>query len=400
MMKENKGLKIAVISLASAVVVALILFFAINASSSSYKTVAEQYDRAVRDGRYEDAYKYLDVEDSVFLTETEYLTRQSILGDVLNSYDISSLVEKVAEKGFNMIISKLINIQYEVVESKDQDGKASVTFMRKPIFDTYGVLSEMTTIALIKDDTNTMLFFPDWRVDDQKVIVHDITLEIPKYTSAYIDGIAIPASYMESENGDKLIYHIPGLYTGDHVCSLSNDGYNFNTFSFITDRSNSTVRIEEFEATVEDQQAVIDKAYEAFRAITEAEVRGAEFGEIRGYFTNDSIAAEREKYNQAKEYFLTTAKTSGIDSVDVKDVVASIYGASFVDGTMEVTVSLEYKDTNTGKIDPYIAAIIGKDSGVDADNRMTQTIRMRYEDGNWKVSSTGSRSVADNCWFF
>ena len=73
---------------------------------------------------------------------------------------------------------------------------------------------------------------------------------------------------------------------------------------------------------------------------------------------------------------------------------------AFVDGTIEVSVKLEYTDSNQGVIDPYIAYFVKKDRGEDTNNNMTQLVRMRYVDGDWVVSSSGDSGVAGNNWFF
>lgn len=400
MKNGNKGLNIAIVSLAAACVIAIIIFFGINAGNSGYENVAKKYDKAVSEGKYEDAYEYLDVKDSVFLTKSEYLARQSVVADAFNSLDVKGLIKTVGKKGLGILVNSLFNMQYEVVESKEDDGKAVVAFLKKPKQDTYGILTDTATVKLTKNSSNHMLFFSDWRVSNEDVIVKNITLEIPKYKMAYIDGVAIPESYLDSSTDDTNTYVIPGLYTGAHVCSLSNDGETYKNYNVTTDKSNSRVVVKEVEVSKEEQQVVIDKAYNAFRTITEAELKGSDFNEIKGIFLPESVLSEREKFNEDKNNFYTTNKSSGIDNVEVKDVIASIYDMAFVDGTIEVSVKLEYTDSNQGVIDPYIAYFVKKDRGEDTNNNMTQLVCMRYVDGDWVVSSSGDSGVAGNNWFF
>ena len=140
MNKQYKGLNIAIISLASASVLALLIFFIMNISMASYKNVAEKYDRAINEGRYEDAYEYLDVEDSVFLTKKEFLERNSVTSDVLNSADYKSVIKTVGKKGTNILLSRLLGVQYKVIEADDEDGVASVTYEKSSKYDVYGII--------------------------------------------------------------------------------------------------------------------------------------------------------------------------------------------------------------------------------------------------------------------
>ena len=400
MNKENKGLNIAIYSLGGGVVVCIILFFIINLVSGSYVNVAQKYDKAVQEGRYEDAYEYLDVEDSVFLTKSEYLTRNSVITDIVTGLDVKSVIKTVGKKGIGMLIYNLMNMQYEVAQQQDEDGKAVVTFLKKPKWDKDGIMTDMSTITLTKNDSNHMLFFSDWRVSNEDVIVKNITLEIPKYQKAYIDGIAIPESYIDSSTEDTITYVIPGLFTGEHRCSLTNDGLDFKNYNVSANKNDAKITIKEVDVTKEEQQVIIDKAYDAFKTITEAELAGTDFNGIKDRFAEETVALERLKYNEDKNNFYTTNKSSGIDAVEVKDVIASIYDMSYVDGTVEVSVKLEYNDSNKGVIDPYIAYFLGRNRGEDSNNDMTQLVRMRYVNGDWVVGSSGDSGVAGNNWFF
>lgn len=399
MEKNYKGLNIAIISLAAASVIALLIFVIMNISMSSYKNVAEKYDRAINEGRYDDAYEYLDVEDSVFLTEKEFLERNSVLSDVLNGFDVKSIVKTLGKKGVNIALSRLLGVQYKVIEAEDADGMASVTYEKSSKYDPYGVLNGMSTVQLKKSDHNHMLFFPNWRITDDSIIVNDITLYVPKCQKVLINGIEMPASYMQGEEGNYVIYKIPGLYNGDQVCSITMDGENYKHYNISAKKSKDIIYVEDINATPEQQLEAVNAAYDAFKKIIDAEARGADFNEIKDIFTPDSIKAEREKYNEDKTSFITTNKTSGIKEVNVKDVAATFYDISFTNGTVEIGVMLEYNDSNKGVIEPMIATFLGRNEGEDSNNNDTQIIRMQYVDGKWLVSSSGENRIAENNWF-
>ena len=399
MEKNYKGLNIAIISLASAAVIALLIFFIMNISMASYKNVAEKYDKAINEGRYEDAYEYLDVEDSVFLTEKEFLERNSVLSDVLNGFDIKSIIKTVGKKGINIALSRLLGVQYKVIEASDEDGIASVTYEKSSKYDVYGILKDMSTVQLKKSDHNHMLFFPNWRISDENIIVNDITLYVPKCQKVLINGIEMPASYMQGEEGNYVIYKIPGLYNGDQVCSITMDGENYKHYNISAKKSKDTIYVEDINATPEQQLEAVNAAYDAFKKIIDAEAKGADFSEIQGMFTPDSLKAEKEKFNEDKASFITTNKTSGIKEVNVKDVTATFYDVSFTNGTVEIGVMLEYNDSNKGVVEPFIASFTGKSEGEDYNNNDTQIIRMQYVDGKWLVSSSGENRIAENNWF-
>ena len=400
MNKQYKGLNIAIISLASASVLALLIFFIMNISMASYKNVAEKYDRAINEGRYEDAYEYLDVEDSVFLTKKEFLERNSVTSDVLNSADYKSVIKTVGKKGTNILLSRLLGVQYKVIESGDEDGVASVTYEKSSKYDVYGIIKGISTIELKKSDHNHMLLFPNWRINDDSIIVSNTTLYIPKCQRALINGIEIPASYVQGEEGGYVIYKIPGLYNGDQVCSITMDGENYKHYNVSAKKSNDIIYVDDVNATLEEQREAINAAYDAFKKIIDAEARGADFSEIQDMFTPDSIKTEKDKYNEDKSNFLATNKTSGIKEVNLKDVAATFYDISYTNGTIEIGVLLEYNDSNKGVIEPFIASFLNKSEGEDYDNNDSQIIRLQYVGDRWLVSSSGENRVAENNWFF
>lgn len=399
-MKDNyKGLNIAIISLVTAVVIAIIIFFIENVAMTGYKSVAEKYDKAMNEGRYEDAYEYLDIEDSVFLTKKEFLERNSIASDLLNSFDLQSALEAVGTKGVDIAISRLLGVQYKVVEDHEEDGNATVTFEKTSKYDAVGVLKGMTTLNLKKSEHNHMGIFSNWRVEDETLIAKDITLYIPKAKRVLIDGIEIPSSYVDGEKDNYTIYKIPGLYTGDHICSLTMDGENYKHFNIASNRSKDTIYVEDINVTIEQQQEAMRAAYDAFKTIVSAEARGADFNEIQELFVPGSIKSEKEKFNEDKTAFITTSKTSGITEVTIKDVTASFYDQAFTNGTLEIGVMLEYNDSNKGINEPIVAEIFDKTNGEDAGNNITQVIRMQYVDGKWLVSSSGNNRIVENVWF-
>lgn len=399
-MKNNyRGLNIAIISIGAAAALALVIFFIMNISMASYKNVAEKYDRAVNEGRYEDAYEYLDVEDSVFLTKKEYLDRHNLLTGALDEFNISDAIKTVGTKGLDIFLSRLLGIQYKVIESDAEDGIANVTYEKSSRYDVYGILKDMTTVELKKSSSNHMLIFPDWRISDDKVIVNNITLYVPKCQNARLNGIDIPASYKQGEEGKYTIYKIPGLYTGDQLCSITMDGENYKHYNVSAKKSNDTIYVDDVDASPEQQREAVDAAYDAFKKIIDAEAKGADFNEISTLFTSDSLKSEKDKYDEDKTYFMTTAKTHGITEVDVKDVTATFYDIAYTNGTVEIGVLLEYTNANKGVVNPYIAAFTGKTEGEDSASDLTQVIRMQYVGDKWLVSSSGTNRIVENSWF-
>ena len=73
------------------------------------------------------------------------------------------------------------------------------------------------------------------------------------------------------------------------------------------------------------------------------------------------------------------------------------YNEAFTDGTLEVSVQLDYKDTNKGKINTYVLGVF---EGTDDNHEITQVMRMQYVDGRWVVSSFGDNRIIDYQWFF
>lgn len=395
--KPTKGLRIAIIVLASLFVVGLIVFLSINLSITGYKSVAEKYDKAVKAGDFDKAYECLNVDDSVFLTKEAYSIRQSVIADVVQGISIQDTVEKIGKKAYDFILNRFANVNYEVLEANQDGDEAVVTFKLSPRYDMLSFLSENKTIKLKKCSHNHMGIFSNWKVVDDTVIAENIKLNVPNSKKAYIDGIEIPEEYFTGEENGMKIYVIPGLFTGSHVCTTTDDEVTFKNYNITAGRSNTEIIVKDVSLDEEQRQNVINASYDAFKAVIEAEARGAEFDEVASYFAPEYRRIEKAKYDEDKKSFYSAEEQTGITSAEISDVKGSIYNEAFTDGTLEVSVQLDYKDTNKGKINTYVLGVF---EGTDDNHEITQVMRMQYVDGRWVVSSFGDNRIIDYQWFF
>jgi len=171
----------------------------------------------------------------------------------------------------------------------------------------------------------------------------------------------------------------------------------YKNYNITAGRSNTEIYVRD--VTLDDNQRneVISAAYDAFKAIIQAEARGADFEEVSSYYAPEYKKVEKTKYDEDKKSYYSEEEQTGITSVEISDVKLSIYNEAFTDGTLEVSVQLNYKDTNKGKINTYVMGVF---EGTDSNHEITQVVRMQYVDGKWLVSSFGDNRILDNQWFF
>lgn len=395
--KPTKGLRIAIIVLAVVFVLGLIIFLSINLTITGYKNVAEKYDKAVKVGDFDKAYECLDVDESVFLTKESYSIRQSIVGDVARGISIQDVVEKVGKKAYDFALSRFAKVNYKVLEANQDGDEAVVTFQLTPRLQFLDFLADTKTIKLKKCSNNHMGIFANWKVVDEAVIAQNIKLNVPTSKKVYIDGIEMPEEYLTSEENNIRVYTIPGLFTGSHVCTITDDEVTYKNYNITAGRSNTEIYVRD--VTLDDNQRneVISAAYDAFKAIIQAEARGADFEEVSSYYAPEYKKVEKTKYDEDKKSYYSEEEQTGITSVEISDVKLSIYNEAFTDGTLEVSVQLNYKDTNKGKINTYVMGVF---EGTDSNHEITQVVRMQYVDGKWLVSSFGDNRILDNQWFF
>lgn len=390
--KSSRNRKVVIFVLAGVFALFLILFFVVGLVTSNPTHVAKSYKEAVDEANYEKAYKYLAVEDSVFMTKEEYLTKVSVVSDALNADSTLDFVGKIGEKAVKYISNIYGNFSYRVIDKKTEGDVTEIAFEKKSGVDKLNLFKSEERVHLKKCGRH-MLIFPNWKVVDPEVVVTDITIEIPKAEKAYIDGIAMPNSYKVEEKDTTQIFKIPALYTGSHVCSLSNDDVNFDNYRFDTLRSNASIKIQEVNVTTEEQNAAIKAGADAIAAVITAQINNESFNAVDKLFAPKSKEECKSEFEADKKYFYSSNGVIGITSVDISNVKASVVDAALVDGAIEVTIEYDYNLSNKAIINTVVA---GSYQGSDADNAVTQTIRLQLHDGEWLVSSFGTNMVTAN----
>ncbi|MCR4612243.1 MAG: hypothetical protein K5644_10130 [Lachnospiraceae bacterium] len=373
----------------------LIIFIIINASITGYEHVAKKYGKAMKSNDYDTAYSCLYTKDSVFLTKEGFLKFCSVQESYSNE-EIETGLTYLFEEGVEKIINRLIGLNYDVSETIRDGDNAQVTFLIYSGIDTRKLLPSTATVHLKKSSSNHMGIFPDWRVVDEDILVLDTTLQIPDCDTAYIDGIEIPDSYLVSKENGVRTYNIPGLYTGIHVCSIKKGEEELKHYGFASNQSNQKVVVSEESLDEATQRDAVNACYEAFKSIITAEATGADFSQISHLFAPSYVEKARENFETDKSYFKLKDSKGGIETVNVKDVSASVYNQIKNDNVTVVSIKLNYNNSNTGKTNLYI---FETKAGADTNNEESQIINMQLIDGKWLISSFGDNEVVGNNWF-
>lgn len=392
----NKIRNVIWISLAATFVVFFLIFIITGFSITSYSNVATKYMEKMAQNDHKDAYNYLAVDDSVFMTKAQFIAKESVVNDIVSADSVSQAVRSIGKKAINYVTAKFTDTKYTVVDKCKSGDYAKVTLKAKSGNSLFNSITTEQTVYL-KRCGNHLLIFPNWKVVDEDVMATNVTMHIPESDKVYIDGIEMPQDYIEGDDGSYVEYVIPSLYKGSHVCSVKYDDKTIKNYNFNVNKSDTSITIGDIELTKEQQVEVINKAAESFRTIIEAQNEGRDFEAISGTFADGSKAATKESYDNGKKFFFKDNGYVGISGVEISNMTGSVVDAAFSDDTLEVTVDLTFTDTNKGKINTIIAGYL---QGSDDSNECTQRISMEYVDGKWVVSSLGTNNVINNILFF
>ncbi len=189
--------------LAEAAVLALLCFLCYSRiqTLNDPKTAVDRYMTAVMNGNYGEAYSYLDLPDSPYLTEESYERYMDASG-----------------------MDQIVNYSIEKDESgKDRDSVRSylVEVTRKG-----STSSEPIRIQASRSREKRMLILDQWNLKAEDMVVEDVQIETSPLLTVSLDGITLDRKNSTVEDdGSQRIYTLPETFKGIHTMTVSGDGF-------------------------------------------------------------------------------------------------------------------------------------------------------------------------------
>lgn len=313
MSKKTKALIIVAIVLA----VALFGGFQLLKSMASPQKVAKGYFESFINGNYEQAYSYLDVTESEFITAENFaraMKEQYGEGEekVLNySVTEAKLNGYVPTEGDKNLLKKVYNVNY----TKQGDS------------DTYPM-----SITLLKQNKKKFLFFDDYKVAVSDYIANSCEFRVPSGTTLYINGVLVSDKY-KYENEDEYSYYdcylIPSMFEGNYDIKVTGSYMKDKELTVYVDDYDNYNYVNYVELNDETVASLEAMAEEYIKAYVTAAMAGKEFTSLSDYFGEDANVYSIEKnYNNMASKSFDSEKGTG-----VKDVVL---------GAFEFSENVEY----------------------------------------------------------
>ena len=296
-LKKSTKILIAVISV---VVIAIVIFFVICSGKYDPKAIAEGYFLAAAEKDADKLYQYMDVENSDFTSKKVF--------------------KKVIETDKK---TELVNYSVGTVQ-KSSDGLSATV----PI--TYTLKgdssSSTTSIHLVKDKHNKLLFFDNWQVSsDDSMITTNYQITTFKDSTVTLEGVKVDKKYLDKKEStdDYDVYVLPTIFeaTYDVTVTLKNgielkDEINVGSYG-----DSNLTKLEVSDATKDAIEKIAPQTIEK-----DYEYEGADLSDLEDSY--DSFMKSISEDGLTK---FTVSKAS-VDSATITE-----------DGYLRATIDIEYE---------------------------------------------------------
>lgn len=354
------------ITLVLAVCAGIGIFLALGTRAGSSYDFAEEYFSYYVTNNYENMYKMIDDKEAEFINLDNFKNKcegEKIYGSI---------------KGYSL--SKAV-----------KEGK-KVTYVV-----TYYIGNDSTpktyTITLNKQKKHTHLFFSTWKVSVERFLISDYNIIVPAGKSVLMDGEDI-SLYKKSttEDGNKDIYVIDKMFSGDHTISVSLDDSGEITKTEYVTEDNSSVEIttEDFAMKPDVQQKIYE--YSTFIVKTMYEYA---MDKTKNYENiSDLYAGTEEAKNSAKTTF--EALVSDIEKpdgaslriLDMQTLSPKIKSFTYPDKVIvDVTYTYEFAAvTGTSMLSGIVENYYGRGTS-------SATVYMNLIDDAWKIVKVDMKCI-------
>jgi uncharacterized membrane protein YvbJ len=396
--KASKRMKMIVASVV-AVAVIIAAFFIIGNAVTNPAGIAKGYFQAMADGEYEKAFQYLALENSDFVNKTTFEKYLEENGGKIEGLVNFSVTEKSKEKlsEEEREIMKQWGLSEEDFSGADSDNDFTKTYNVE--YAVKGISAQNSqTITLIKNSKKKLLFFADYNVSIDDLLVPDYMVSVLKGSSVSIDGITLTdknaadeSNAYDSDMTNWDIYTVPTLFAGSHELTVKNELCEDYTEKIsVNGGGDTTVSTLILKESVRKNLA--KNAEDAYRSIFNGAIEGKSFDSLGLVCTSDAddAAGIKRDYDHFVEYIKIGDTGVGHKSVTFKSFTDEEYQQELnTDLTYICSLEVIYdavKVENTS----WFEVSLEETSLTDR----SQNIRFIfiYEDGTWVTQSipTGS----------
>lgn len=374
MSKKTKAIIIAAVALA------VVLFggFQLLKSMASPDKVAKGYFESIVNGNYEEAYSYLDVAKSEFITAENFANvMKEKNGEAEDNVLNFSVTEEKPDRYYDYYSSSS--------DSRENALKKvyRVEYTKQGEEETYS-----ETIILLKQNSKKFLFFDDYKVAANNLVATDYEIRVPSGSQVYINDALVSDSYkVEKEDGYSYLdyYVIPAIFEGNYSLKVTGSYMkDFENSIYIDDYDDYTT-VSRVELNDDTNAQLKAKAEEYIRSYVTNAIGGKEFDSLSGYYCeNADISGAEKAYNKIAEKRFNSEKGTGVTEFNFASFEFICDDEYVVDNKYCITCEYEYAYTSYYK---YWSDDEPEEYSPEEYEKKKTSIYFVLENGEWKISS-------------
>lgn len=331
----------------------IVVFFSIGNKVCSPEKVVEKYFVELANQDLKGAYKLLDVEEDDFINEKlfEKVNSNSKLNKVTN-YEVKK------SKGGSL--GKNIEIEYRTKGSSSD---------------------ESYYVSVNKKAGKKALFFDNWEVTTEAIIVKDFLVTVPAGAKVTVDGVELDKSYINQKDEAYQFYTIPAMFAGEHQIVVSQEDMQ-EVRKIVSTNDTYSFWQEDMVPQKEVLEEVIQTAAKDFEAVYMAAASGKEFDSVKDLFSSkkESQSQAKEEYEELRDE-LRDSSYSFINKIAFSEIEGTIEKGYAETDEMCLEVSLEFDYLVDYDYEDWFGEVSNKTyNGSDYIQ-----FKLIKEDGAWKL---------------
>ncbi len=264
------------------VIVLAVLAYGVKWIGSKYYSaeyIAESYFEVIMEGDLGEAYEFLEVKESDFISKELFKKTYNPEGrGKLGSYS----VKEERKDG----VSATVKVTYRVLNESEERVKE---------------------IVLIKKSDKKFFIFDHWKVNPGEDIVADVSICAPQNAAVSLDGISLGEEYKKSKENGYDIYQISEMFCGKHVINAAKEDtqpVEKNVVFYSNTEEENVVWLPQMHLEKKVLQRIAENSKSVFKSIMDAKVKDTNASFIDSLVV-DSEGAEFTK--RRYENFFTAA---------------------------------------------------------------------------------------------
>lgn len=256
------------------------------------------------------------------------------------SLDESDFVNKKLLKESFKDLEKVKIANYKAEKQQNNDSLSTTVTIK---YVEEGSSKERTAnIRLVKNKNKKWLFFDNWSVDSDELIVNDYTLSVPKDAEVTINGISLSDKYKKDAYSSYYdSYTIPSILKGEYEI-IANVGSGIKLSGKLeVKNSYSSFSYNGLKLEEKTKETIEKELKEKLKTMYDGTVNDKSFDDIKESFSEDYRDDFENTYNNLKNYVITDYKK--LKEFNITDLKVGSYSFSGDELRVNVQIKYDYK---------------------------------------------------------